>query len=68
MEDWLLTPTDYYKTVDMVQALRVKLFSLAASKGNLDPEVVALSQRLDEYIVQIQRHWKTSQNALSVIS
>lgn len=52
----LLSQTDYSQAIDVVRRLKTDLFRLADQKGNLDPEVIALSQRIDQYIVLIQRY------------
>lgn len=52
----LLSQTDYSQAIDVVRRLKTDLFRLADQKGNLDPEVIALSQRIDQYIVLMQRY------------
>lgn len=58
MKNWTLSPSDYVQTMAQVHVLRVELFRLAEQKGNLDPDVIALSQRIDRHIVLIQKHWR----------
>jgi hypothetical protein len=53
-----LSQSDYVQTMAQVRTLRAELFRLAEKKGNLDPEVLALSQVIDRYIVVIQKHWR----------
>lgn len=46
----------------IVEYLRQKMISLVEEKGSFThPDVVAISQRLDQYIVQIQRQKAMSQ-------
>lgn len=54
----LVSDIDYVKTTNVVRTLKADLFALASQKGNLDPEVIALSQEIDRYIVWIQKHWQ----------
>ncbi len=54
--------------VDVIHLLKEELFRLAAQKGNLDSEVIALSQTIDRYIVAVQKYWKSesgTQNTLA---
>lgn len=53
----LRNPADYRRAIDEVRTLQSVMARLATEKGNVHPEVVALSQQLDEYIVSIQRYW-----------
>ncbi|WP_157071152.1 aspartyl-phosphate phosphatase Spo0E family protein [Alicyclobacillus acidiphilus] len=44
------------KTTSLVEYLRRKMVTLAEQSGNLlDEEVIVVSQRLDRYLVQVQR-------------
>lgn len=54
----LRSPADYRHAIDEVRTLQSVMARLATQKGNVHPEVVALSQQLDEYIVSIQRYWQ----------
>ena len=54
----LVSPEDYAEIVEAVYQMKAELFRLAEQKGNLDPEVIALSQHIDQYIVLIQKYWK----------
>ncbi|MCY0886436.1 MAG: aspartyl-phosphate phosphatase Spo0E family protein [Firmicutes bacterium] len=39
---------------ERVRTLQARLAALAEARGNLDPEVLAISQEIDRYIVIIQ--------------
>ncbi len=54
----LRNPADYRKAVEEIRTLQSRMGDMATQKGNIHPEVVALSQQLDEYIVSIQRYWQ----------
>ena len=54
----LRNPAEYRRAIDEVRTLQTVMARLATQKGNVHPEVVALSQQLDEYIVSIQRYWQ----------
>lgn len=52
------THADYLRAVNEIKALKVKLWQAAAHRGNLDPEVIAISQAIDAYIVLVQQYWR----------
>ena len=56
--DGMVSRKDYAATVDVVCRLKCELFDLADQRGTLDPDVIALSQTIDRYIVLIQNYWK----------
>ncbi len=63
-----LSPSDYASTVDVIHLLKGDLLRLAAQKGNLDPEVIALSQTIDRYIVAVQKYWKSEGGVQSTLA
>lgn len=50
--------SEYCQRVDQIQALKHRLWILASQRGNLDPEVLQISQEMDEHIVLVQKYWK----------
>ncbi|MHB1954013.1 MAG: Spo0E family sporulation regulatory protein-aspartic acid phosphatase [Sulfobacillus sp.] len=54
----LLSYADYTKSIDQIRLLQLRLHELASSKGNLHPDVIALSQELDDYVVIVQKYWR----------
>lgn len=54
----ILSHADYTRTMDQIRRLQAKLHDLAHRKGNLHPEVIVVSQQIDDYIVSIQRYWQ----------
>lgn len=56
MCDAIVSPEHYAHTLETIRRLKVDLLQLAQEKGNLDPSVIALSQAIDRYIVQVQRY------------
>ncbi len=54
----LRSRADYRLAIEEIRTLQRIMGVLATQKGNVHPEVVALSQQLDEYIVLIQRYWQ----------
>lgn len=63
----LRTPADYRQAVEQIRALQSLMGAMATQKGNVHPEVVALSQQLDEYIVSIQRYWRHRNREGSIV-
>ena len=57
-----ITHSQYLKALDAIRHLKQELLQLAERKGHLDPEVIALSQTIDSYIVQVQQYWRLSSN------
>lgn len=50
---------DRDQLLEVIEALRVRLSELANESGSLlDPNVIALSQELDEFIVEYLSHKK----------
>ena len=58
------TLADYRQSVEQIKALKQHLWVLAAKKGNLDPEVIRVSQEIDEHIVIVQNYWKKHQYSI----
>ena len=56
--DDIMSPKDYVNTMVIIHRLQRELWQLVVQKGNLNPEVIALSQTLDRYIVRVQTYWK----------
>ncbi len=55
------TLAEYRRSIDKIKSLKHRMWMLAAQKGNLDPEVIRVSQEIDEYIVSVQLYWKHHQ-------
>jgi len=53
----VLSSHDYQYALDQMHALQEQLFRLADLKGTMDPEVIALSQVVDGYVVRVQKYW-----------
>ncbi|MBX5467183.1 MAG: aspartyl-phosphate phosphatase Spo0E family protein [Firmicutes bacterium] len=53
-----VTHSQYVKALETIRRLKQDLLQLAERKGNLDPEVIALSQTIDRYIVEVQQYWR----------
>ena len=51
------THEEYEATLVRIRHLQDRLRRLASHGGNMAPEVLALSQEIDDYIVSIQRYW-----------
>lgn len=60
----LTSHAEYLSAIEDIHTLKLNLFTLASTKGNLDPEVIELSQYIDEYIVMVQRYWKSHRDAV----
>jgi hypothetical protein len=50
---------EYHLRIDQIRGLKNRLWVLASQRGNLDPEVIRISQEIDEYIVLVQRFWQS---------
>lgn len=61
------TVSDYRRTVDQIKLLKNRMWMLAAQRGNLDPEVIRVSQEIDEYIVSVQLYWRQQQQDQTLI-
>jgi hypothetical protein len=57
------TPEEYEATLVRIRHLQDRLRRLASRGGNLAPDVLALSQEIDDYIVSIQRYWDEEERA-----
>ncbi|MDA8194441.1 MAG: aspartyl-phosphate phosphatase Spo0E family protein [Thermaerobacter sp.] len=53
------TYTDYLRAIRQIKTLKAKLWMAASTKGNLDPEVIAISQDIDGYVVVVQNYWRS---------
>lgn len=53
------TTAEYRQRIDQIRRLKNRLWILASQRGNLDPEVIRISQEIDEYIVLVQRFWQS---------
>ncbi|WP_053960265.1 Spo0E family sporulation regulatory protein-aspartic acid phosphatase [Sulfobacillus thermosulfidooxidans] len=61
----LRNSSDYRRAIEHIRLLQGVLSTLAKIKGNLDPDVLAVSQEIDEYVVSVQQYWqKHGQEAL----
>ncbi len=56
------TPADYHQHVEQIRQLKNRLLHAANCYGNLAPEVIRLSQEVDQHIVAIQRYWDRLQS------
>ncbi len=56
MQD-LFSPKEYANTMTIIGSLKNKLYQLVEQKGTGAAEVIALSQTIDHYIVQVQTCW-----------
>jgi hypothetical protein len=54
---YLQSATDYRRAVERIRLLQSVLTTLAKIKGNLDPDVLTVSQEIDEYVVSVQQYW-----------
>lgn len=52
------TLAEYRRAMDQIKRLKHRMWVLATQLGNLDPEVIQISQEIDEYIVCVQRYWQ----------
>lgn len=48
------TGLPYQEALERVRTLQTRMAALADMRGNLDPEVLAISQEIDRYILIIQ--------------
>ncbi|MCY0878410.1 MAG: aspartyl-phosphate phosphatase Spo0E family protein [Firmicutes bacterium] len=53
------TVQDYWRSIEQIKILKQHMSALASQRGNLDPEVLKISQQIDEYVVEVQRYWKS---------
>lgn len=61
------TLSEYRSSIDQIKVLKHRMWMLASQKGNLHPDVIRISQEIDEYIVLVQRYWQKNQHADSLI-
>lgn len=54
----ILSTSDYHRSIDEIRQLKHRMWMLASQRGNLDPEVIRISQEIDEHIVSVQHYWK----------
>ncbi len=52
------TVGEYRSSMDRIKDLKHRMWMLASQKGNLHPDVIRISQEIDEYIVLVQRYWQ----------
>ena len=52
------TVSEYRSSIDRIKVLKHRMWMLASQKGNLHPDVIRISQEIDEYIVLVQRYWQ----------
>lgn len=57
MNPTIETAHEYETTLARVRQLQERLSRLAHRRGIRSPEVLALSQEIDRYIVSIHRYW-----------
>ncbi|PSR23376.1 MAG: hypothetical protein C7B45_03420 [Sulfobacillus acidophilus] len=50
---------EYRQRIDQIKRLKNRLWILASQRGNLDPDVIQISQEIDEYIVLVQKFWQS---------
>ena len=53
------TLSEYAQRIDQIKDLKHRLWALASQRGNLDPEVIRISQEIDEHIVAVQRYYRS---------
>lgn len=53
----LRSMSEYRRAIKRIRLLQDELSDLAKTMGNLDPNVLAVSQEIDEYIVAVQQYW-----------
>lgn len=61
------TAQEYDDALKRIRRLQERLKAVAVKAGTLSPEVLALSQKIDEYVVAIHHYWqknKTDQAAM----
>lgn len=59
--------SDYRQSIDKIRQLKHRMWMLASQRGNLDPEVIRISQEIDEHIVSVQHYWKEQNQGESLI-
>jgi hypothetical protein len=57
---------EYLEAVEKIRGLQQDLWVQAAQKGTLDPDVLRLSQEIDQYIVNVQRYWNNQRAHLKI--
>jgi hypothetical protein len=62
------TATEYHHAIERIRLLQSALATLAKIKGNLDPDVLAVSQEIDRYIVCVQQYWQAQPHNEGVLS
>lgn len=55
------TAQEYDAALMHIRRLQDQLRAVAAKTGTLSPEVLALSQNIDEYVVAIHHYWQKNQ-------
>jgi hypothetical protein len=58
MSSVIRTREEYECTLAHIRQMQERLRQLALKGGNLAPDVLSLSQEIDDYIVSIQRYWE----------
>ncbi|NMP23085.1 aspartyl-phosphate phosphatase Spo0E family protein [Sulfobacillus harzensis] len=61
------TASEYRSIIEQIKQLKHRMWMLAAQRGNLDPEVIRLSQEIDEHIVSVQMYWRAQSGNESMI-
>ena len=61
------TVSEYRNTINRIKDLKHRMWMLASQKGNLHPDVIRVSQEIDEYIVSVQRYWQQHKQEDSLI-
>lgn len=64
----LHSAAEYHHAIDRIRLLQNALATLAKIKGNLDPDVLAISQEIDRYIVCVQEYWQTNPQREGVLN
>jgi hypothetical protein len=54
----ICTFAEYRERISAIQALKHCLSAMASQRGNLDPDVIRISQEMDEHIVSVQQYWQ----------
>ncbi|POB10447.1 hypothetical protein CO251_10935 [Sulfobacillus sp. hq2] len=55
----LKSVAEYHRAIERIRILQGVLDTLAKMKGNMDPDVLAVSQEIDLYIVRVQQYWQS---------
>ncbi len=58
MKTALKNVSEYHRAIEHIRILQGVLGTLAKMKGNMDPDVLAVSQEIDLYIVRVQEYWQ----------